>query len=128
MISLHVEVPGNEDIYELHDAIDCIESELEEKLNCECIIHMDPIAVDDEAVNSMRHAVSEKINELDPILSIHDFRMVQGPTHTNLIFDAVIPPSYPLSNQEIKEKIVHTIESDFKNCKVVVKIEKKYTA
>ena len=128
MISLHVEVSGNEDIYVLHDAIDHIESELEEKLNCESIIHMDPIAVDDDMVNAMRRAVSGKIAEIDPVLSIHDFRMVQGPTHTNLIFDAVLPPSYPLSDQEIKEKIVHTIETDFTNCKVVVKIEKKYTA
>lgn len=127
MISLHVEVPGNEDIYMLHDAIDCIESELEETLHCECVIHMDPIAVDDEAVSTMRHAVAEKIKEIDSVLSIHDFRMVQGPTHTNLIFDTVVPPSYALSDQQVKERIVETIESSFTNCRVVVKIEKNYS-
>ena len=126
MISLHAEVPGNEDIFLLHDSIDNIERELAEKFQCEAVIHMDPIAVNDEAVAAMRRAVSEEIKKIDEIITIHDFRMVQGPTHTNLIFDAVVPFSFHLSDDELKAEIDRHITENFEHCFAVVKIDKSY--
>lgn len=128
MISLHVEVPGNMDIYVIHDAIDTIESQLEETLNCECVIHMDPIAVDNEAVQTMRQNVSQIVESIDDVFSIHDFRMVPCSSHTNLIFDTVIPPGYKQSEEDVRKQIVNSIETAFPDCKVIVKIEKNYTA
>ena len=83
MISLHAEVSGDEDIYVLHDAIDNVERELADHFKCEAVIHMDPIAVDDAAISAMRHAVAEELRDIDEVITIHDFRMVQNPlTHT----------------------------------------------
>ena len=126
VISLHAEVPGNEDIFLLHDSIDNIERELAQKFQCEAVIHMDPIAADDEAVAAMRRAVAEEIRKIDEIITIHDFRMVQGPTHTNLIFDAVVPFSFCLSDDELKAEIDRHITEKFDHCYAVVKIDKSY--
>ena len=126
MISLHAEVPGNEDIFEIHDEIDNLERELAEQFQCEAVIHMDPIAADDEAVAAMRRAVSEEVKKIDEVISIHDFRMVQGPTHTNLIFDAVVPFSYKMSDAELKAEMEARISKSFEHCFAVIKIDKSY--
>lgn len=91
MISLHAEVAANGNLLEIHDEIDNIEHELQGKLKCAATIHMDPIVTDNEEVNEMRQTVSKMVQNLDPAFTIHDFRMVEGPSHTNLIFDVVIP-------------------------------------
>ncbi len=127
MISLHAEVSGNEDIYLLHDVIDNVERELSEHFRCEAVIHMDPIAVDDEAVLAMRLAVAQAMREIDPVITIHDFRMVQGPTHTNLIFDAVVPYGFRLSDAALTAEIHQYIAEKFPHCFAVVKIDKDYT-
>ena len=98
MVSLHAEVSGDGNIFDLHDAIDTAETELKEQLGCIATIHMDPIEADNTEVSQMRAAVAEKLKELDDVISIHDFRMVPGPTHTNLIFDAVVPANYEKSD------------------------------
>lgn len=95
MVSLHAEVRSDEDILVIHDAIDRIEMELRGKFHCEATIHMDPIEVDDAATNAMRARVREAVRAIDPALSIHDFRMVVSPTHTNLIFDVCVPAPLP---------------------------------
>ena len=105
MISLHAEVPGNEDIYVLHDEIDQIERELKVKLQCEAVIHMDPIEVDNEELNRVKQQVKEKIKEWKEEITIHDFRMVPGVTHTNLIFDVVVTYDMGLKEQEVIEKV-----------------------
>lgn len=109
MISLHAEVPAQCEILEMHDTIDNIEHELKNKLNCEAVIHMDPIMNNDEFTNSLKSMILDIIGSIDPIISIHDFRVVSGATHTNLIFDVVIPFSYKMSDTElvnlIKEKV-----------------------
>ena len=126
MVSLHGEVPGNQDIYELHDVIDQVEEELREKLGCEAVIHMDPIAVDDEAVFSMRARLAAQVKELGEDVTIHDFRMVQGPTHTNLIFDAVIPYELNLSEAEAKARIQKIVLQNGDHYFAVVKIDRPY--
>lgn len=108
MVSLHGEVPANGDIIALHDLIDHIEKELEEQLGCEAVIHMDPLETDNEIITETKHELLTHINSELPGISIHDFRMVQGPTHTNLIFDAVVPHGFDMSNDEVQEALEKT--------------------
>ncbi len=91
IVSFHAEVDGSQDIYMLHDAIDNIEREINEDLRMLCTIHMDPIVTNDETVNELRRFTEETVKEICPEYSIHDFRTVVGQTHTNLIFDLVLP-------------------------------------
>lgn len=91
MLSVHVEVPAEGDILELHDVIDNIEHRLARELNCSAVIHMDPVSVDDERTNELKEKVSAIITEMNMALHFHDFRIVEGPTHTNVIFDIVVP-------------------------------------
>lgn len=126
MISLHAEVPGDGDVFVLHDLIDKIETELEERLGCEAVIHMDPIEANNRIVMDMREKIKQKVKELDPVFEIHDFRMVQGPTHTNLIFDVVIPQEYPLKDSAVEEQVKGVINQMHKNYYAVIKIEKSY--
>ena len=126
MISLHVEVPGDEDIFTTHDLIDGIEMELAEKLNCEAIIHMDPLNVNDEETKEKKALVVEVLREVDERLTIHDFRMVTGPTHTNLVFDVLVPANYPLSDAELKNRIQDKITKAAPNHYIVMKVDKDY--
>lgn len=127
MISLHAEVPGNQDIFHLHDEIDCIERELKEKLQCEAVIHMDPIETDNEEINRMKGLVLEKVLQISPNLSIHDFRMVSGPTHTNLIFDILIPYNEKQPEKEIIEKVTAFIKEIDENYYPVIQIDYGYS-
>ena len=126
MISLHAEVPGDGDVFALHDLIDKIETELEERLGCEAVIHMDPIEANNQIVMDMREQIKQRVKELDPVFEIHDFRMVQGPTRTNLIFDVVIPQEYPLKDAAVEEQVKNAIQQMNKSYFAVVKIEKSY--
>ena len=91
MVSLHAEVPAHGDILELHDVIDTAEMELKRTLHCNAVIHMDPIITDDAQIVQLRRRVAELVRQVDSGMTIHDFRVVPGPSHTNLIFDAVLP-------------------------------------
>ena len=117
MISLHAEVPSSGDIMALHDVIDTIERDLQDELNCSAVIHMDPISTDDALITSTRELLKNRIHEaISPDISIHDFRMVPGPTHTNVIFDAVVPYEFAMSDAQVQEKIsslVRAIEGDY---------------
>lgn len=126
MISLHAEVPGNGDIFELHDKIDHIEKELKSRLNCEAVIHMDPLEVDNEKVQEMKTALEEKISSRFPGVTIHDFRMVQGASHTRLVFDALVPFEFEMTNEEVKKGIEILVESNWDNCFAVVEVEQSY--
>ena len=127
MISLHGEVSGDSDIFEIHDVIDRIEKELKRKLGCEAVIHMDPIVVNDEKINETKKEVVEMIRENFPGVTIHDFRMVQGPTHTNLIFDAAVPFQYGKTNEEVKKGIAKLITEKWSNYYAVIQAEQSYT-
>lgn len=126
MISLHAEVSGKEDVYKLHDLMDVIEYELRERFQCEAVLHMDPIEADDEKVMGLRKEVEKLVKEMDDELSIHDFRMVEGPTHTNLIFDVVLPQGYSRSDEEVSLEIQQRILARWQNYFAVIKVEKKY--
>ena len=105
MISLHAEVPATGSVMTIHDTIDNIEQELHRKLGCEAVIHMDPIATDDSTTVVLRNKITELAHCIDPALSIHDFRMVPGPTHTNLIFDVVTPFGFRLEDAEVARQL-----------------------
>lgn len=126
MISLHAEVPGNRDIYEIHDLIDNIERELNETLQCESVIHMDPIETDNEEIARMKQIVATEIKKIDASITIHDFRMVTGDTHTNLIFDAVVPFETKLSVKDVKKSIETMVEEMDGNYYAVVHIDQSY--
>lgn len=126
MISLHAEVPGNGDIYELHDMIDIVEREIKSELGCEATIHMDPIAVGDERTDAYKKMVLQVIKDIDEVLSIHDFRIVPGTTHTNLVFDVLAPAGYSTEDKELIEKIQEKIQGRDNTLFAVIKIDHAY--
>ena len=118
IISLHAEVPCEVDIMTIHDIIDVIEVELNQKFNCSAVIHMDPIAINDECTLHTAYQIIKILNDIDPEISMHDFRMVNGNTHTNLIFDVVVPFNFRIKDDDLKDMI----------CCQVKKIDDKYNA
>lgn len=105
MISLHAEVSDEANILEIHDVIDNIEHKLRKKLGCIATIHMDPIVTADEKVMEIKREIVAIIKLIDGNLSIHDFRMVTGTTHTNIIFEVVVPYNFRLTDDQLREKI-----------------------
>jgi cation diffusion facilitator family transporter len=126
MISLHGEVPGNGDIFALHDTIDHIERELKEKLNCDAVIHMDPIATDDRTVSELKDKIVQRLNQLSLNLTLHDFRIVQGPTHTNVIFDVVVPDNCPKTEDEVRSEVEEVVRSSGENFYPVIQLDRSY--
>ena len=126
MITLHAEVPADHNIMDIHDEIDLIEVELREKLGCEATIHMDPIDMNDATVMETRQKVAQLVRLIDEQITIHDFRMVTGPTHTNVIFDAVVPFAFRLSDKEVEERIKDAVRTLDGNYFAVIQIDKSY--
>lgn len=126
IISLHAEVPADGDILALHDVVDTAEKELQSSLGCLATIHMDPVVKDDGITAETKERVSKMVKLIDPGLSIHDFRMVPGPTHTNLIFDAEVPFACTLSKDEIRRRIEEGVEALDKRFCAVVELDESY--
>ena len=126
MVSLHAEVSGDGNIYELHDLIDRIERELKEKLHCETVIHMDPIDVGNEKTVEMKEEMVKLVKAIDERLTIHDFRMVIGMTHHNMIFDVVIPADFKLSQEELKDIIQKKVWEKWPDYYVVIDVDTAY--
>ena len=122
--SLHAEVDGKKDIYYLHDMIDNAERKINEELDILCTIHMDPIVTDDENVNELKSFLLNTMAENGLELPIHDFRIVIGQTHTNMIFDVVLPFEHPLSEDEVKEKICAAVRAKRENCYCVIVVDR----
>ncbi len=99
MVSLHAEVDSNGNIMEIHDLIDRIEHEISSKCSCQAVIHMDPILVNDPYTDELKEKIIQIIADLDPEISFHDFRVVKGPTHTNVIFDILLPFDYKYTDE-----------------------------
>lgn len=126
MISLHAEVPGGGDIYALHDAIDTAEYELQQKLGCSAVIHMDPVSPDGTKTAHMREELAEAAKAIDPRLTIHDFRIVDGPTHTNVIFDAVLPNDSSVTEDDAKAQLETIVHSLWQNSHPKVHIDRPF--
>ena len=102
MISLHAEVPGNMNIFSLHDVIDIAENDIARRFNCHVVIHMDPVDTENKRLAELKQVLTEEVPKVNPELKFHDVRMVPGDTHTNLIFDVVKPYSCILSDDQLK--------------------------
>ena len=126
LISLHAEVPGDGDIYALHDAIDTAEYELQQKLGCSAVIHMDPVSPDGTKTAHMREELAEAAKAIDPRLTIHDFRIVDGPTHTNVIFDAVLPNDSSVTEDDAKAQLETIVHSLWQNSHPKVHIDRPF--
>lgn len=127
MITLHAEVPNTGNINDLHDVVDNAEIELQEKLRCHATIHMDPVSVGDPFVDELKDKVSRIVADIDGLTSFHDFRIVHGPTHTNLIFDVVASYSCPLSDDEIGRLINDRVSSINSTYHTVITVDRDYT-
>lgn len=126
MISLHAEVDGKGDIFELHDEIDLIERRLKDELGCDATIHMDPVETDNEQVTAERRALEGVLAELGYIISMHDFRMVAGPSHTNLIFDVVIAPDCGKTPAQVRSEVCAAVEEKLPNRFAVVNVDTSF--
>lgn len=123
--SAHVEVDSSKDIFETHDHIDNIEREVKENMNIDLVLHMDPVKVNDPETELYRAKVVEAIHQIDPKWGFHDFRIVSGPTHVNLVFDLVIPFEEKYAQEEIEEMLLKHIDSD-KKIYLVLTIDHPY--
>ena len=127
MISLHAEMPCTMDVLVMHDATDLLELELRHKFNCEVTIHMDPIEVNNQAITEMRKRLIELVQGIDPVLSIHDFRMVWGKSHTNLIFDLLVPYQFSMTNAEVSKLVQERVrQMEDGQYFAVVKVEQAF--
>lgn len=123
-VSLHAEIPCSMNVMEAHDVIDNAEAEIHEMYNCEVSIHMDPIAVDDEKTNSLKAMVKSIVAGLDERLTIHDFRITDGPLRTNLIFDAVVPFDFKMTDKQVVEFITEKIKTNDEKYFAVIHIDR----
>ena len=125
-VSLHAEVPSDGDIVAIHDTVDNAEREIAKELGCLVTIHMDPVDVHDEHTAQLRENVSEIIKQINPDITFHDFRVVSGPTHTNLIFDIVSPMDCGLSDQELADTIADKIHKCNESYFAVINVDKDF--
>lgn len=126
MVSLHAEVDSSGNIMDIHDMIDNIEKELAKECHCEAVIHMDPILVNDPLTDSLHSQVEGILKALDTSVKLHDFRVVPGPTHTNIIFDVLVPFEFKMSDEEVVDylqKCIHEIDNSYYG---VIQVDKAY--
>lgn len=123
--SFHAEVDGKVDVYATHDCIDNVERRLYNDLGIRATIHMDPIVTDDEKVTALRISVAAAVKRIDERLTIHDFRYVEGITHSNLIFDVTVPFEIKESNDRIKELISNQIAEIDPNYFAVITVDRE---
>ncbi|MCQ2557758.1 MAG: cation diffusion facilitator family transporter [Oscillospiraceae bacterium] len=117
VVSLHAEVPGNGNIYRLHDAVDSAENELRETLGCLATVHMAPIDTDDNRVSAALTFLTDKLRaEVCADLSIRDLRLIPGTTHTVIVFDAMIPADASYEEEELRSRICQVILASMPNC------------
>ena len=126
MITLHAEVDADMDILVAHDAVDNIENELREKLGCSAVVHMDPIVTDDVETNATREEIKRVVSNIDSRMTIHDFRMVPGPTHTNVIFDVAVPFDIDMDDDELRKILGARIRDVDSKLNAVIEIDKCY--
>lgn len=124
--SVHLEVSAKQDILISHDIADSIERDFKRDMGVDLVVHLDPIVKDDETVNSAKAMVVEILKEIDPIITHHDFRMVKGTTHSNLIFDICVPVDYKLRDDELIDTIVSAVHTRERSYECVITVDKNY--
>lgn len=123
--TVHVEMDAKEDPMVCHDIIDDLERLCLEQYQVHLCIHYDPVVTDDPVLNEARALAQEHVREIDTRLLVHDFRMVQGPTHTNLIFDVVVPFDLKLPQAELKKRLSVAIGEHIPNCYTVITVDQE---
>ena len=126
IISFHAEVPADINIGKAHDVIDKIEQDIFEKYNCITTIHMDPIVVDDEEINSMKKTTEEIVKSINKEFSIHDFRLTDGGERINLIFDLVLPREGEFDKEQIRKEVQEKIHKINNKYYAVITVEHSY--
>lgn len=126
--SVHVEVDANDDILESHDLIDSIERDISLEYGIHLVIHLDPIVTDDPFVDKLRGMVEDVVSGVDETLSIHDFRVVKGSTHNNLIFDVLVPYECKKNDARIQNEIIRRIQAIDNKLYVVITIDRSYVS
>lgn len=124
--TVHAEVDANEDILKSHDIIDNIEREFAKDLNINLVIHLDPIITDDEEINELRSMTDNIIKSIDERLSMHDFRVVKGDTHTNLIFDVAVPVDCDIKSAKLVSLIEKEVQKENETYFALVTVDKNY--
>lgn len=122
-MTMHVEVDANQKMLEVHDVIDNLERRVKEQFGVDLTIHMDPIEIDNEEINELRAQIKTAVKEIHPSLSMHDFRVVNGNTHTNIIFDLVRPYKFELTDEQILRALQEKVKSDEKKYYFVVNFD-----
>lgn len=124
--SLHAEISADDNMLKAHDTIDNIEQEVKKRFGIELVIHMDPIETNNEKVSLLKGRMQTVISSIDSELTIHDFRIVDGPSHTNLVFDVVVPHSFEMSDDNLRQLINDKINENDNRYRCVITVDKRY--
>ena len=125
--SLHAEVDARADMMECHDLIDNIEMEVGRALGLELVIHMDPVTLHDPKIDAMKERIEQLLHGISPKLAYHDFRVVFGPTHDNILFDVVVPTGFVLPVDELERLIVHSVKEIYPRAVPKLRIDHDYS-
>jgi divalent metal cation (Fe/Co/Zn/Cd) transporter len=126
-LSLHAEVPMDEDILFVHDVIDDVEIEIFNRYGIETVIHMDPINTRDPRLNEIKSAVLEVLTQFNENLKAHDFRIVPGPTHTNVVFDIAVPADCKTDADVLKLAASTAVTAQNPQYRCVIRIDRDYS-
>lgn len=124
-VTVHVEIDSKMDMLKAHDLMDNIENDFRENLGISLTIHMDPVVLGNEKVDKLKQLIVSTIHKLDNSLEIHDFRIVEGTTHTNILFDCVVPYEKDYTAENIREYLNNNIKSEEKYY-YVIEIDRPY--
>jgi cation diffusion facilitator family transporter len=126
--SIHAEIPANIPVMEAHEVIDMAENKISKKLGILLIIHMDPVNVNDEEINTTRRQIMEILKFIPEVISIHDFRIIGENERKNILFDAVISNIVPPENEdELKERIMSAIKKKYPDYNLIIGLDRDYT-
>lgn len=125
--SMHIEVDADGDLMKSHDMIDNVERLVKESLHIEFVAHMDPVRIDDPLISKLRSVIADAFSPMEGVESIHDFRIVPGPTHTNIIFDVVLAPDCRYPESQIRRIADNAAKSIDDNYFVIITFDKAYT-
>lgn len=126
--TVHAEVDAKEDILKSHDLIDNIERDISKECDVNLVIHLDPIITNDPEINKLRCSTGKIVRAIDEKLTMHDFRVVKGETHTNLIFDVLVPVDYDMQPSELVKTIERAVKKENESYFAVVTIDKNYVS
>lgn len=125
-VTVHVEIDSTMDMLEAHDIMDNIERDFKENLGIDLTIHMDPVVLGNENVDNLKQLIINTLHDLDETLDIHDFRIVEGTTHTNILFDCVVPYEKEYSLDEIIKHLKNNIKSQDEKYYYVIELDRPY--